>query len=75
MKNGASVVRVPVDSSSVAAVGYVVEAQTLEVEFRSGAVYRYFEVPSEVYGSFLVAESKGIYFNRAVKGRFGYARV
>jgi hypothetical protein len=74
MVNGSSA-RVPVESSSVASVGYAVEARTLEVEFRSGVVYRYFDVPTEIYGGFLAAESKGIFFNCAVKGRFGYARV
>ncbi len=59
----------------MASVGYAVDVRTLEIEFRSGTVYRYFEVPAEIYGGFLVAESKGVYFNHAVKGRFGYARI
>jgi hypothetical protein len=75
MDSGAAVGRVVVDSTSVTSIGYAVETRILEVEFRSGAVYRYFDVPSEVFGAFLMAESKGVYFNRAVKGRFGYARA
>jgi hypothetical protein len=75
MINGASVPRIHVESSSVASVGYAAEVRALEIEFRSGAVYRYFDVPAEIYGALLVAESKGAYFNRAVKGRFGYARL
>lgn len=70
-----SISRVPVSSSSVASIGYAAEAQTLEVEFRSGAIYRYFDVPSELYEAFWSAESKGSYFNRAVRGQFGYERA
>lgn len=75
MKDGASGGRLPVESSSLASVGYLIDSQTLEVEFRSGAVYRYFDVPQEIHQGFIAAESKGVFFNRAVKGRFGYARI
>lgn len=47
----------------------------MEVKFRSGAVYRYFGVPAEIYDGFLVAESKGAYFVSVVKGQFGYAKI
>jgi hypothetical protein len=67
------VARVPTASSSVASIGY--SPGTLEVQFRSGAVYRFFEVPRAIYESFLAAPSKGAFFNESVKGRFGYARV
>ncbi len=70
-----SILRSPVDSSSVSSIGYSAEAKALEVEFRSGAVYRYFGVPGSVYADFLAASSKGKFFNGAVRNRFGYARV
>ena len=56
-------------------MGYSLEAATLEVEFRSGAVYRYFDVPTPIYDCFLAAASKGTFFNDSVRTRFGYARV
>jgi hypothetical protein len=64
-----------VESSSLASIAYAVEVGTVDVEFRSGAAYRYFDVPAEIYGDFLVAESKGAYFISAVKGQFGYAKI
>jgi hypothetical protein len=67
------VARVPVASSSVASIGY--SPGTLEEQFRSGAVYRFFEVPRTIYDAFLAAPSKGMFFNESVRGRFGYARV
>jgi hypothetical protein len=64
--------RVPVDSSSIAAIGYDPEGCVLEIEFRlSGQIYRYFGVPAEDYAAFLSAESKGSYLNQKFKPR-GY---
>jgi KTSC domain-containing protein len=40
--------REPVSSSSIAAIGYDVRSEALEVEFVSGRIYRYRGVESEV---------------------------
>ena len=67
--------RVPVDSSSIAALGYDPEGCVLEIEFReSGQIYRYFGVPAAEYAAFLSAESKGSYLNQEFKQR-GYPYV
>lgn len=67
--------RIPVDSSSIAAIGYDPEGRVLEVEFRqSGQVYRYFSVPAAEYEAFLNAGSKGVYLNQTFKPR-GYPYV
>ncbi len=66
--------RKPIDSSAIASVGYDAGRETLEVEFRSGNVYRYFGVPEEVYEDFLRARSKGRYFGSFIRGRFDSAR-
>ena len=67
--------RTPVDSSSVASVGYSAETQALEVQFRSGSVYRYFNVPASIYSEFMASPSKGTFFNTSVRMQFGFARV
>lgn len=60
--------RAPVDSESVASIGYAAGRRELEIEFRqSGAVYRYFEVSASEYAAFLSAESKGTYLNQVFK--------
>ena len=41
--------RLPVDSSSLASIGYSAAERVLEVEFRHGAVYRYLKVAPETY--------------------------
>ena len=64
--------RVPVESSSIASIGYAPKERVLELEFRqSGEVYQYFDVPSEEYTAFLAADSKGTYVNQQLKPR-GY---
>jgi hypothetical protein len=62
--------RTPVDSQSVASVGYDSERFELEVEFRNGRIYRYEQVPVAAYRLLLQAPSIGEYINRIVKPRF-----
>jgi hypothetical protein len=66
--------RILVQSSLLASVAYSLHA-TLELEFRSGALYRYFAVPPDVADALLGADSKGRYFNRYIKNRFRYQRL
>src|ERR1700720_3401909 len=63
-----------VDSTTLAMIAYDAAHQTLWLEFRSGAVYVYSSVPPDVYQALLVADSRGAYFNRHVRGRFPYFR-
>jgi hypothetical protein len=53
---------------------YSIEA-ILELEFRSGAIYRYFAVPPAVVEGLIAAESKGAYFNRHIRNHFRYQRL
>jgi hypothetical protein len=58
--------RIPVDSTVIAAVAYSAEA-VLDIEFTSGARYRYFAVPAELFHEFLSADSKGVFFNQRIR--------
>lgn len=64
-----------VNSESVHAVGYHAGRSTLEVEFRSGLVYQYYQVPMDVYERFVGAASMGQYFSKYVRGRYRSMRV
>jgi hypothetical protein len=66
--------RRPIDSSAIASVGYNAAREELEVEFRSGNVYRYFDVPREVYKDLLQAPSKGRFFGSFIRGQYDSAR-
>lgn len=67
--------RMPVESSSLASIGYDPASRTLDIEFRKGSVYRYFEVLPSVYESLMQAPSKGRFFVAEIRDRFRYARV
>ena len=66
--------RTAVVSSLLASVAYAIDA-SLQLEFRSGAIYRYLAVPDTVVQGLLAAESKGAYFNRHIRNRFRYQRL
>ncbi|MBV9618988.1 MAG: KTSC domain-containing protein [Verrucomicrobia bacterium] len=61
--------RVPLDSTAIAAVTYEEQNRTLDVEFREGETYRYFNVPEFVYQELLKAESAGAFWN-SVKDQY-----
>jgi hypothetical protein len=65
----------PVASSSIAAVGYDAAAQILHVRFVSGQAYLYHGVPGQVHAHLLAAESKGAYFNRAIRDVYPFQRL
>jgi len=52
-------IRQPVKSSNVKAVGYDSLTKDLEVEFMDNAVYVYKKVPENVYVAFMTAPSIG----------------
>lgn len=62
--------RIPVTSSNIVSIGYDVESEVLEIEFRSGAVYRYDGVPMEEYDGLKDASSHGKYFLQHIRGRY-----
>lgn len=68
-------VLVTVESSAVYAFGYDDEHQTLDVVFYRSGVYRYFDVPRNVYEDWLAAESKGHYLHQAIIGSYPYERL
>ena len=68
-------IREPVSSSNLADVGYDSSTQTLEVCFKNGHVYQYFDVPEHVHDDLIRAGSPGGYLSREVKGKYRYARV
>jgi hypothetical protein len=66
---------VPVKSKMLAAVAYNRDWQQLYLEFRSGDVYCYWDVPCEEHEELLAAESKGQYARTHILNRYRYQRV
>lgn len=62
--------RLPLESSVIASAGYDPGIAVLELEFRSGEVYRYFAVPPSVHAGLLAAPSAGRFFTQRIRDRF-----
>lgn len=67
--------RTAVDSSWVASVGYEPDTMTLEVKLKSGAIYRYLEVPESAYQELIAAGSIGAYLNQNIKGSYRWVQT
>jgi hypothetical protein len=67
--------REPVESRAIRKVGYDRATATLEIEFHTDKVYRYFAVPHAVYEGLISAESVGAYFNEKIRDRYPEERV
>ncbi|KAB0597172.1 KTSC domain-containing protein [Cupriavidus gilardii] len=65
----------PVESSVVAAIGYDYRKRVLGIEFVSGKLYHYLDVPASVYRDFMDADSKGGYFNDYILGAYEYEPI
>ena len=63
-----------VTSSSLRSVGYDESAKILEIESQNGRVYRYYDVPRDVYEELMNAESLGSYFVENIRDNFRYSR-
>ncbi len=64
--------RQEVESTVIGAIGY---SRVLEIQFESGRIYQYYNVPEEIFLEMLNAPSKGKYFNAAVRGKFPFREI
>lgn len=67
--------RTPVESRSLAEIGYDSNSETLEIMFKHGGIYQYYNVPEVVYERFMDAASRGSFFNHEIKGHFPEAKI
>ena len=71
----ANIVRLRVKSSNIFSVGYDSITKTLQVEFKNGIIYEYYEVPEIIYSAFMNAESKGKFGNKNIFYKYHYKQV
>ena len=62
-------------STMMASAGYDPTSRVLEIEFATGAVYQYVDVPFDVYQAMLDAPSPGQFFHGRIRGAFACHRV
>jgi hypothetical protein len=68
-------IRIPVISSVLLSIGYDPESWILELEFHSGWIYEYYNVPESTYNALMAATSLGKYFCSEIKGEGYWERV
>lgn len=68
-------IRVRLGSSMMASAGYDSATRVLEIEFATGAIYHYADVPADVFDDLLNATSHGRVFHSRIRGVFGCHRV
>jgi hypothetical protein len=67
--------RVALRSRAIISAGYDAEALRLEIEFRSGRVYRYSGVPQGIWEFLQRSASKGGYINRMIDGHYPHTDI
>ncbi len=61
-------------STVIKSVDYDADKQILRVEFGSGSVYQYHDVPESIYKELKETPSVGQYFNAHIRDKFGFDR-
>ncbi len=67
--------RTPVESRTILDIGYDSASMTLEIGFKSGGVYQYFDVPETMYQELMNAPSKGSFLHQNIKGNYRYVKL
>lgn len=62
-------------SSAFDGYGFTEMNELLDIEFGSGGVYRYSDVPESTFNGLLSASSKGGYFNEYIRDRFSFEKL
>jgi hypothetical protein len=62
-------------STAIRSLFYDSSKRELSVTFVTGRRYVYADVPPDVFDAFKTAESRGAFFNHAIRDRYGYREV
>ena len=69
---------ISVQSDNVSAAGYDDASSVMTVRFKNGALYEYYEVPGDIWTSFLAAQPhpwSQVGYPRLVQGGISYKRI
>jgi hypothetical protein len=64
-----------IDSSTLQTVGYEPQSGTLEIEFKNGRRYQYYDVPELVVRQLLAADSAGKFLNTRIKAMYSFKQI
>ena len=64
-----------VTSSDIRSIGYDADSSTLEIQFHSGGLYQYLNVPESEWRALMSAPSHGKYLHAHIKDRYRFHRL
>ena len=64
-----------VESSNLKAIGYDQEVAILEIEFKDGSAYEYYDVPQYEHDELMAADSKGKYAHANIYKRYRQQKI
>lgn len=67
--------RTNIESSMLNSIGFDQDTSTLELEFKNGVVWQYYDFPESLWYEFEAAESQGKFFHAEIKGQYSEAQV
>lgn len=67
--------REQVESSNLASIGYDSDNQILEIEFKHGGIYQYFEVSENTFEELMNADSHGLYFSANIRNEYEFSKL
>ncbi len=62
-------------STAIRLIAYDEASQRLSVTFVTGRRYLYERVPKHIYEAFVMAESRGTFFNAEIRGFYEYHEI
>ena len=68
------IISVTINSSNLKSASYNSENKTLTIEFSSGSIYEYYNVPWAIFTKFRMADSQGKYFNANIAKEYKYLK-
>ena len=68
-------IRQPVMSLVVLAIGYDLEEAVLEVEFKNGTIYQYFEVPEPIFLAVMSSGTPETHLDQHVKNVYRNLKI
>ena len=66
--------RISVSSSNIVSIGFDSNFGTLEIEFKNGGVFQYFDVPESIYNGIMSASSHRKYLSQNIKNNYRYSK-
>jgi len=69
------IITVSIQSSNIKSASYETDSKTLTITFSNLNVYKYYDVPWEIFARFRISESQGKYFSKEINGKYKYSKV